>query len=122
MKLLVTGGRDYGDDNSGARDQLSKALKQLCPDEIIHGGCSGADQLASNWADYYGLRNTSCPPTPEERKRFGPKACFVMRNQRMLDDHSPDLVLAVRGGRGTADMVRRALKAGVPVLRLEDGE
>jgi hypothetical protein len=38
----------------------------------------------------------------------GPK-----RNQQMLEEGKPDLVLAFPGGRGTADMVRRA-PSGVP--------
>jgi len=32
--------------------------------------------------------------------------------------HSPDLVLAFPGGRGTADMVSRARKAGVRVVEI----
>jgi len=32
--------------------------------------------------------------------------------------HSPDLVLAFPGGRGTADMVSRATKAGVRVVEI----
>jgi hypothetical protein len=33
----------------------------------------------------------------------------------------PDLVIAFPGGRGTADMVARARKAGVPVEVVEPG-
>ena len=43
-------------------------------------------------------------------KRAGP-----LRNQRMLDEGKPDLVVAFPGGGGTKDMVRRAVKAGVSV-------
>jgi hypothetical protein len=32
-----------------------------------------------------------------------------------LRDHKPDIVVAFPSGAGTADMVRRARKAGVPV-------
>jgi hypothetical protein len=41
-----------------------------------------------------------------------------IRNQRMLDEHAPDLVVAFPGGRGTADMVRRARKSGVEVAKI----
>jgi hypothetical protein len=41
-----------------------------------------------------------------------------IRNQRMLDEGKPDLVIAFPGGRGTADMVRRAREAGVEVVEL----
>jgi hypothetical protein len=43
-------------------------------------------------------------------KKAGP-----LRNQRMLDEGKPDLVVAFPGGGGTKDMVRRAVKAGVSV-------
>ncbi len=39
----------------------------------------------------------------------------MIRNQQMLDEAKPDMVLAFPGGRGTDDMVSRAEKAGVPV-------
>ncbi len=42
------------------------------------------------------------------------RAAGVIRNQAMLD-YGIDLVLAFPGGRGTADMVRRARSAGVAV-------
>ena len=33
----------------------------------------------------------------------------------MIDEHKPDLVLAFPGGRGTADMIKRAIAAGIEV-------
>ena len=41
-----------------------------------------------------------------------------LRNQRMLDEGKPDLVVAFPGGRDTADMVRRARSAGVEVVEI----
>jgi len=43
-------------------------------------------------------------------KRAGP-----IRNQRMLEEGQPDLIVAFPGGHGTADMVRRARQAGIEV-------
>jgi len=43
-------------------------------------------------------------------KKAGP-----LRNQRMLDEGKPDLVVAFPGGGGTKDMVRRAVSAGVAI-------
>jgi hypothetical protein len=37
----------------------------------------------------------------------------------MLLEGKPDLVVAFPGGKGTADMVRRARKANVPVKEIE---
>ena len=36
----------------------------------------------------------------------------------MLDHGKPDIVVAFPGGRGTADMVKRAEDAGVRVIRV----
>lgn len=45
-------------------------------------------------------------------------AAGPLRNQRMLDEGKPDVVLAFPGGKGTADMVARARKAGVRVVEV----
>jgi hypothetical protein len=44
-----------------------------------------------------------------------------LRNQQMLDEGKPDLVVAFSGGRGTADMVRRTKKAGVELIEVQHG-
>ena len=46
-------------------------------------------------------------------KKAGP-----LRNQRMIDEGHPDLVIAFPGGKGTDDMTRRALAAGVATIRM----
>jgi len=121
VRLLVTGGRGYGD-RKGEDQLLYIILWYLKPEVVIHGNACGADSLASLWVnveqDLEEVEEIACPVTEEDYAKHG-KAAPVLRNQRMLDDHDPDLVLAVRGGRGTEDMIRRAHKAGVPVLRLE---
>lgn len=48
----------------------------------------------------------------------GGRAAGPIRHQRMLDEGMPDLVLALPGGRGTADMVRHATLAGVEVIEV----
>ena len=37
---------------------------------------------------------------------------------RMLEEGRPDLVIAFPGGRGTADLVARARRAGVEVMEV----
>jgi hypothetical protein len=79
---------------------------------IIHGGCpTGADKFADeycvvNWLDMQVFR--------ADWTAHG-KAAGPIRNQRMIDEGKPDLVVAFPGGRGTADCVRRARAAGIPV-------
>lgn len=41
-----------------------------------------------------------------------------IRNQRMLDDGRPELVVAFPGGPGTAHMCRIAREAGVEVIEV----
>jgi predicted Rossmann-fold nucleotide-binding protein len=41
-----------------------------------------------------------------------------MRNQKMLDKGKPDLVVAFPGGRGTSDMISRAIKVPVRVITI----
>lgn len=80
--------------------------------EIIHGGAKGADL----WADYWAVHNF-CPvhEFKADWDKHG-KSAGPIRNQQMLDEGKPDLVIAFPGGRGTEDMKARARKAGVKVI------
>lgn len=108
MRVLVCGGRDFKD-----FDRVVVVLDNLDPPAtlIIHGGAPGADQCAGAWAERRGIPTLRFPAEWEKYgRRAGPR-----RNQRMLDEGKPDLVVAFPGGRGTADMLARADKAGVVV-------
>lgn len=113
FRVLVCGGRDY-DDQAAVDRVLSKLTPP--PKLLIHGGATGADALAASWAADRGIEVVVCPA---DWVRHG-RAAGPVRNQAMLDDLCPDLVVAFPGGRGTADMVRRARAAGVPVLEVDD--
>jgi len=108
--ILVTGGRDFRD-----KGKLNAVLCGLDRHygftTLIHGGASGADTLAGMWAKEWGL---TVLVYLADWAKHGPKAGPI-RNQDMLERGKPDLVIAFPGGRGTADMVRRAKAAGVPV-------
>lgn len=109
-RVLVCGGR-YFDNLLAMRLALSFLDGEQAIALVINGGASGADTLARQWA---GERGIPCETYPAswtvDGRSAGPK-----RNQRMLDQGRPDAVVAFPGGSGTADMVRRARKAGVPV-------
>jgi hypothetical protein len=112
VRLLVCGGRDYHD-----RDRLFGILSALNPALIIHGAARGADALADEWARSHAVGIKSFPADwTLHGKSAGPR-----RNVLMLHEGHPTLVVAFPGGRGTEDMVRRALAAGVTVLRIKDG-
>lgn len=119
MRILVCGGRDYTDKEMvwGTLDGLARIddANPLATDvTIIHGGAQGADLLADTWAitSYAQIEHY-----PADWTAHG-IAAGPIRNQRMLDEGKPDLVVAFPGGRGTADMVRRARRSGVPVMEI----
>ena len=110
--VLVCGGRDY--DNV---DKMYSVLDELDMTEIISGHARGADQMAEMYADERGIDVTIFPA---EWNKHGRAAGFI-RNKQMLDEGQPDLVVAFPGGRGTANMVDLAKKAGVSVLEVSGG-
>lgn len=119
MRVLVCGGRDFTDASMlwGALDRLLNPEGEPLPPPghvLIHGGARGADLLADAWA----IANwVDVDMHPADWRAYG-KGAGHIRNQRMLDEGKPDLVVAFPGGRGTADMVRRARKAGVTVKEI----
>lgn len=115
--ILICGGRDYSDWREFGLSM--RAVLSLADGEelrIVHGGASGADAMASRWADEHGYE---CVVYAADWRREGKKA-GPLRNQRMLDCEHVSLVVAFPGGRGTADMVRRAKARGVDVWRPQE--
>jgi cysteine synthase len=115
MRVIVCGGRDFSD-RALLFSTLNEVLRSYRPSEIriIHGAARGADSLA---AEYAKSRHLSESPFPADWKAFGPGAGPI-RNEQMLREGNPDLVVAFPGGKGTADMVSRAMKAEVKIVRV----
>ena len=110
MNVLVCGGRDYA--NATALYQALDALHREQPVTLlIHGAARGADALAASWA---ASRAIPAHAFPADWAMHG-KAAGFRRNEVMLRDGRPDLVVAFPGGKGTAHMVGLAKAAGVPV-------
>lgn len=114
MKVLVCGSRKYAD-RWHVYEVLDAAHAANPISLIIHGGATGADALAHAWAEERGIRFARYRA---EWKRFG-NAAGPIRNQMMLDREHPDLVIKFPGRTGTADMVRKARAANVPVFTVE---
>lgn len=112
MRILVCGGRDY--DNYARVQYVLGRNVNLDNDTIVEGGARGADRLARTFAINYGVDFETYPADWETHG----KAAGILRNQAMLDT-GIDFVIAFPGGRGTADMIRRAEKAGVEVYKVE---
>jgi len=117
MRLLVCGSRTWTD-----RPRLWQILDQVVSQHgdgqvvLIEGDARGADRLAGQLARERGWRLERYPADWTHHGR----AAGFRRNARMLREGRPDLVVAFTVGplaqsRGTADMVRRAQQAGIPV-------
>jgi cysteine synthase len=111
-RVLVCGGRDFKDAKSlwAALDALVDDWPDLI---IIEGDARGADRIASNWAKARRVANLKFPAN---WAAYG-SAAGPMRNQQMLDEGKPDIVVAFPGSSGTRDMVARARKAAIPVIQ-----
>lgn len=108
MRVLVTGSRRWAD-YATIRNAICISGASL----IIEGSALGADALAKWAAEDFGIPILTFNA---EWSKYG-KAAGSIRNQKMLDEGKPDLVLAfpMSDSIGTWDMVNRARKANVPV-------
>jgi len=108
-RVLVCGGRHYTD-----HERVSEVLSRLDFAELAHGGAPGADALAA----WFAVANGKVARQFAADWKAHGKAAGPIRNQRMLAQFKPDLVVAFPGGRGTAHMVRIAREAGVDVMEV----
>lgn len=117
MRILVCGSRDFEDFL-----KLGGVLDEYLEENpiIISGAADGADSLARDYAHMNYLRYLEFPANwPKYKKRAG-----SIRNQQMLDEGKPHLVIAfpLEGSIGTWDMVRRAEKAGIKTIVVKEEE
>lgn len=128
-RVLVCGGRFFND-----RDFIWNKLIELDAEHgpfkvVIHGCATGADQEGMGWAQACGRLHA--PFKAAWRDISHPNAVIRQgagylydalaghrRNQRMIDEGRPELVIAFPGGTGTADMVKRAKAADIPVIEV----
>lgn len=124
MRVLVCGGRDYDSNKACAwlqehairRIESVMRLKDVRIAAVIHGAARGADEGGRLWGVSLGTDVLGFPADWETHGR----AAGPIRNQQMIELGKPDLVIAFPGGRGTANMVRQAEAACIPVIRVED--
>lgn len=110
MRILACGDRDWTDEAL-----VRQVLESYGPSVlVINGGARGADTCAKDAARSLDL---NCITVHANWKLHG-KAAGPIRNQQMLDDGKPDLVIAFHDdlgrSKGTNDMLSRAEKANIP--------
>ena len=119
MRILITGSREWSSVALIER-ALRHEIGSVPFDQVVtaQGGARGADACAHKAAVRLDISDYTFPANWSDEGR----AAGHLRNQRMLTEFEPTLVLAfksdldlalLRGG--TEDMIRRALTAGVPV-------
>lgn len=119
MRVIVCGDRNWK-----RMDIIERELAKLPKDTvIIHGAAKGADTLGKFVAEKLGLKVINDGKGfPAEWKRYG-KAAGPIRNQQMIDEGRPDMVLAfhenINESRGTKDMVARATGVGIKVVIID---
>lgn len=115
IRVLVCGSRNWTDEVA-----IRRAFDDLPPGStIIHGGARGADSIAERLAIEMDFNMRAFHAQWDTLgKAAGPE-----RNQRMIDEGKPDLVIAfpLPDSRGTWDMVSRAKRAGVEVRVVRAG-
>ena len=113
MRILSTGGRDW-DDIDAIRDAIMLATIGVSKRQVfvVHGAARGADTIADQIARGLGMIPEPHPANWSEHHR----AAGPIRNQQMVD-LGADMCLAflMPGSKGTADCIKRAEKAGIPV-------
>lgn len=141
MRILVCGGRnfaapipyDHSLENKPAMDEYRFVIRKLSeiinplsiyynpndnwlPNDIIiiNGAAKGVDSASTDWAI---VNFSQLEEYPADWKKHG-KAAGIIRNKQMLD-LGVDLVIAFPGGTGTADMVKKAKKAGIKVIEID---
>jgi hypothetical protein len=126
VRLLVCGGREFQNvpymwhtldqmDKYFVRDGgIGCVIDGAQQQNHADGYIIGADYWANQWAI---ARNKPIVRFHADWTRLG-RAAGPIRNQRMIDEGKPDLVIGFEGGRGTTDMLRRAAKAGISVRTL----
>jgi hypothetical protein len=116
MKVIICGGRNH----RLTPEELVwlESLQRTIPiTALVVGGATGVDTDAARWGTQRGLP-VHC--LRADWKTYGHMAGPI-RNQQMLTAVLPDGgCIVFQGGRGTADMQRRAIKAGIAVWRYVD--
>ncbi len=116
MRFLVTGSRDWPEDYGYL---IADKLNRLPQDwQLINGACKdgGVDIIAHDWWLAYERVSISVPA----RWSLFKSGAGPIRNQKMLDDWLPKLVMGfiwnLETTKGTKDMLQRALRSDIKTI------
>jgi hypothetical protein len=106
LYLAVTGGRDYP-----VPLDVYKVLDEYKDKNLylVLGDATGVDTFARQWAEYHQIPHTVHKADWETHGR----AAGPIRNGKMIEQANS--LVAFRGGRGTANCISQARKAGIDI-------
>lgn len=114
--MIGAGGREFNDVTL-FMSVMNPVRHTLNPYMICHGNCTGADKMFGLFAIRYRF---SVRSLPAQWQKLGKKAGPI-RNQALLDLRpKPNVLVAMPGNDGTADMVMRSRMEGLHVIDVED--
>ena len=110
MNVVITGGRHFKDKKMmfSVLDKIHETNPIV---RLAHGGCTGADNLAREWALQNEVVSVSYPADWHLGEKAGP-----MRNAFMLEKEQPEFVIAFPGGKGTQNAIQFAKRMGYDVI------
>lgn len=109
MRTIICGGRDYELTEDDFK-WLHTLLYSLPITRVISGGALGADQGGERFAK----RNKIALTVIRANWHLHGRMAGPLRNEEMAK--VADAVIAFPGGKGTADMIRRATKRGLKLI------
>jgi hypothetical protein len=118
MKVIVAGGRDFGDQKR-FDFEMNRIWKNECFSgpclEIVSGGATGADSMGEEWA-----KKNGCPVKlfPADWNTHG-TAAGPIRNKQMAEYADGLIAFWDRKSKGTKNMIDTAISHGLPVVVIE---
>lgn len=121
FRVLVCGGRGY-DNRSKLFRILDSALEAATlagkSFTLVHGGARGADSLSHVWASMR-KEHVTVRVYEADWETHG-RSAGPIRNIKMLTESQPHVIIAFKGGSGTAHMVKIGREAGIPVYQVKE--
>jgi len=117
MKVLVCGSRKpLHTTKRDVFEYLDYIHSKLQITFLIHGAARGIDTMARDWAID---REIAVRGYPADWKKYGGMAGPIRNSEMLRKEEDIKTVVAFEGGRGTNDMVSKALREGIRVIQHE---
>lgn len=115
MRVLICAGRHYADTKMSR--QVLDAYHCLRPVQVlIHGGNQFIGSDVEDWAREMGVNVVRYPSNWQHHGKQAERH----RNQFMLADSRPDVIIALPGGDDTLELVNQAWISGIHVLMVDN--